>query len=132
MRRRNLRPHKNALPCYQAAIINCSETRLFIKNQQKIKQNENFQRGYMQFLNLACSAALKKADPIVDMPAADFWAKATKRVKISRNTTQRCLLWDPLFLLRLYQDKHAKLRRPKSALAFSQKINKKSTKNQRR
>ena len=38
----NLRTHKNALPCYQAAIINCSETRLFIKNQQKITEDKPF------------------------------------------------------------------------------------------
>ena len=70
-------------------------------------KNDQITEVLLQFLNPRCSAALKKAGPIVDKLDHKFW-KILKILdfffQISRFAGIRgatCLLWDPLFLARL-------------------------------
>ena len=61
----------------------------------------------MQFLNPRCSAALKKAGPIVDKLAPKFreTLKFLKKIRKFQGLPEiwgpTCLVWDPLFLVQL-------------------------------
>ena len=61
------------VPSHQKVIVSLKENEpLLIKLSQFCIKNDHFQRGKREFLNLRCSAALKKATPIVDKLDPDF------------------------------------------------------------
>ena len=61
------------VPSHQKFIVSLKENEpLLIKLSQFCIKNDHFVEGFMTFLNLTCSAALKKAAPIVDKLGPDF------------------------------------------------------------
>ena len=118
------------VPSHQKCIVSLKENEPLLLNfSQFCIKNDHFVEGFMTFLNLPCSAALKKAAPIVDKLGPDFqqnqrfWRKEYYHSNNFSSLQNRwfcwksgpsCVLWEPLFLGRLDRWKHGKLSRFKS------------------